>query len=33
MSSTKKKSEMEKLYPLKEEEAKIQQQETIAETV
>ena len=33
MSSTKKKSEMEKLYPIKEEEAQLSQQETLAPTV
>jgi len=33
MSSKKKKSEMDKLYPLKNEEAQLTQQETIAETV
>ncbi|MGZ8549878.1 MAG: efflux RND transporter permease subunit [Chitinophagaceae bacterium] len=33
MSSTKKKSEMDKLYPLRNEEAQLVEQETIAETV
>jgi multidrug efflux pump len=33
MSSKKKKSEMDKLYPLRNEEAQLVQQETIAETV